>query len=566
MALLIVSFLAGILTVLAPCVLPLLPVVIGSSASGRSRWTPYIVVASLSGSIILFTFILKASTAFIMVPPAFWQGLSGGILALFGLTLLFPGLWERVPGLAQFSAGSNKLVGKGYQAQSAWGDVLVGAALGPVFSTCSPTYFVILASVLPVSFLLGTTYLLAYVFGLAIVLLGIARVGQRLADRLTGVADSRSYLKRGAGVLFLVLGVLIATGYEKKIETAILDGGYFDITKLETRLLERTQGMEGGMPEASGPRYAEIAQPAGFVNTDSITIGELVGKKIVLVDFLTYSCINCQRTFPYLNAWYEKYRDQGLEIVGIHTPEFAFEKDINNVREAMQRFGIQYPIVLDNDYGTWRAWGNQYWPRKYLIDIHGVVVYDHIGEGGYEETETKIRELLAERAQLLGTDMPTGDSAAAAMPPAPNAARSPETYFGSLRNEYMGNVERYRDGRVWPVLPPNPLRNTLYLGGAWAIQPEYAISQGTDAVIIYAYDASEVFVVADADAPVVVEVWQDGKPIDAAAAGDDVAADGTVTVRESRLYKLVRNQTPGAYVLELRVKGEGARFYAFTFG
>ncbi|MEK9176926.1 MAG: cytochrome c biogenesis protein CcdA [Patescibacteria group bacterium] len=241
MTLLVVSFIAGALTVLAPCILPLLPVVIGSSASGRSRWTPYVVVASLGLSIILFTYLLKASTAFIMIPPEFWTYLSGGILVLFGATLLFPALWERLPGLAKLSTASNKLVGQGYKRKSLWGDALIGAALGPVFSTCSPTYFVILASVLPVSFALGTAYLLSYVLGLSLILLLIALLGQRFADRLAGASDPKGYLKRGIGVLFVVLGVLIATGYEKKLETAILDSGYFDITKIEHILLEKAQ-------------------------------------------------------------------------------------------------------------------------------------------------------------------------------------------------------------------------------------------------------------------------------------------------------------------------------------
>lgn len=240
MTFLVVSFIAGVLTVLAPCILPLLPVVIGSSAAGRSRITPYIVVGSLAVSIILFTFLLKASTAFITIPPQVWTYLSGGILVLFGLTLIFPSLWERMPGISRLSIGSNKLVGAGYQKKSVWGDVLIGAALGPVFSTCSPTYFVILASVLPVSFALGTTYLLAYVLGLSLVLLLIALLGQQFADRLTKVADSRSTLKRAIGILFLVLGLLIVTGYEKKLETVILDNGYFDITRFEQKLLERT--------------------------------------------------------------------------------------------------------------------------------------------------------------------------------------------------------------------------------------------------------------------------------------------------------------------------------------
>lgn len=241
MALLAVSFFAGILTVLAPCVLPLLPVVIGSSASGRSRATPYVVVGSLAISIIVFTYVLKASTVFIMVPPEFWAYLSGGILTLFGLTLIFPGLWERMPGLAKLSAGSNKLVGAGYRRQSFSGDILIGAALGPVFSTCSPTYFVILASVLPASFALGTLYLLAYVVGLSLVLLLIGLLGERLADRLSDMSDPRGHLKRAIGLLFVVLGILIATGSEKKLETLILDSGYLDTTKIEQLLLEKAQ-------------------------------------------------------------------------------------------------------------------------------------------------------------------------------------------------------------------------------------------------------------------------------------------------------------------------------------
>lgn len=239
MTLLAVSFLAGVLTVLAPCILPLLPVVLGSSATGRSRATPYIVVGSLALSIILFTFLLKFSTALIMVPQAFWTGLSGGILILFGLVLMFPGLWERIPGINRLSRDSNKLVGSGYQKKSFWGDVLIGAALVPVFSSCSPTYFVILASVLPASFALGTLYLVAYAGGLSLVLLLIALLGQRFADRLTRVADSHGWFKRTIGIPFLVLGLLIVSGYEKRFEVWLLESGFVDVVKFEQSILER---------------------------------------------------------------------------------------------------------------------------------------------------------------------------------------------------------------------------------------------------------------------------------------------------------------------------------------
>ncbi|MBU2103960.1 sulfite exporter TauE/SafE family protein [Patescibacteria group bacterium] len=240
MTFLIVSFIAGVITVLAPCILPLLPVVVGSSATGRSKFTPYVVVGSLALSVIAFTFLLKASTLFIMVPPQTWTYLSGSILVLFGITLVFPSLWERLPGISLISRSSNKLAGKGHQKKSLWGDAVVGAALGPIFSTCSPTYFVILATVLPASFFLGTTYLLAYTLGLSLSLLLIALLGQRFADRLSGVADSRGIVKRVIGVLFIVLGIMIAVGLEKKLETQILESGYFDITKFEQVLLQKT--------------------------------------------------------------------------------------------------------------------------------------------------------------------------------------------------------------------------------------------------------------------------------------------------------------------------------------
>lgn len=300
--------------------------------------------------------------------------------------------------------------------------------------------------------------------------------------------------------------------------------------------------------------YTEIVNPSGFVNTDDIQLKDLVGKKVIIVDFLTYSCINCQRTFPYLNAWYKKYKDQGLEIVGIHTPEFAFEKDINNVRDAMKRFGITYPIVLDNNYATWNAYGNQYWPRKYIIDIHGNVVYDHIGEGGYEETEMKIRELLEERAQVLGSTADvSGSLASASVPDVTIDANSPETYFGSARNQYLENGKAGVAGPQTFVLPSSYKTNALYLGGVWNLYPEYAESSGT-ATVVYRYNAKQVYVVAESSTPSDVEIVQDGTVV------------RTITIGESRLYTLMQNTTAGEHTLEIRVKGKGVRFYTFTFG
>lgn len=316
----------------------------------------------------------------------------------------------------------------------------------------------------------------------------------------------------------------------------------------------------------SEKRYAEIANPSGFLNTEPLTIGELVGKKVILVDFMTYSCINCIRTFPYLSAWYKAYRDQGLEIIGIHTPEFAFEKDIDNVREALKKHDIEFPVVLDNDYATWRAYGNQYWPRKYLIDIEGNIIYDHIGEGAYDETEEKIRKALAERAEKLGLQTPeNGALAAESMPEAERFAQSPEIYFGSARNERFAEGKRLVAGVQTLADPDMPVLNALYLPGTWDIQPEYAESISDGARIIFRYRAKDVFMVASADKGVEIEVWHDGVQV-GSVRGVDVDADGVVRIGNEDLYHLIGNPKGEEHTLELRVRGAGLKAFTFTFG
>jgi cytochrome c biogenesis protein CcdA/thiol-disulfide isomerase/thioredoxin len=558
MLLLFVSFVAGVLTVLAPCILPVLPVVIGSSVAGKSRWTPYVVVGSLSLSIIVFTFLLKASTAFIAIPPEFWTYFAGVVFALFGLTLVFPHLWESVPGLARVSASSNKLLGSGYQKKSLYGDALVGAALGPIFSTCSPTYFLILASVLPASYLLGTVYIVAYVLGLAAVLLPLALLGDRLAKRLSGLADPRGWFKRGLGVLFILLGLLVGTGVVKQLETAILDAGYFDVTKIEQRILELAEPEKMMKPGASEfPKYREIVNPSGFVNAEPFTLGDYVGKKVILIDFMTYSCINCQRTFPYLNAWHTAYEKDGLLIVGIHTPEFAFEKDIANVRRAADKFGLKFPLVLDNDYATWAAYENRYWPRKYLIDIHGNVVYDHIGEGKYEETEAEIVKLLNERKRVLGEPGTVAVHGAfpAAESPQFQSVRTPETYLGSDRVQYLVNLPSTTclTGSCSYSFTGEK-RQGYELEGQWVTSGESIMLEKGQGGIRLPFTAKSVNLVAGSDSPVRVEIYVDG------------VLHKQVVVGPHDLYNLVDMPAYGEHVVEIRFLDPGISAFAFTFG
>jgi len=313
----------------------------------------------------------------------------------------------------------------------------------------------------------------------------------------------------------------------------------------------------------------EITTPDGFINTDNLLIADEVGKNVVLVDFWTYSCINCQRTLPYLNAWHEKYGDKGLTIIGVHTPEFEFEKEYDNVKKATEKFGVEYPVVLDNDYSTWSAYRNRYWPRKYLIDIDGFIVYDHIGEGGYEETERKIQELLRERQDVLGLE--NGIEKTIVTPDGVEkmnifTTRSPEIYFGAWRNDLLGNGVARKEGVQKFTAPDNTKLNTLYFDGEWDVNKEFAQNVSTSAKIIFKYKAEKVFMVASSEDGVRAKLLVDGKPI-GSRGGSDVSVDGFVDIKEDNLYRLVEDPNgSGEHVLEIIIEGSGLKAFTFTFG
>ena len=226
---------------LAPCILPLLPVIIGHSITDTtpSRRRLFVVVASLGVSVILFTLLLKASSLLIDIPQDFWKWISGGIIFLFGLTMVFPNLWEKFSFANTLSIKSNKVLTKGYQKNSVWGDVIIGASLGPIFSACSPTYFVILATVLPVSFFLGIVYLFTYVLGLSLALIVVALLGERIMAKIGKVSDPRGWFKKIFGVIFILVAIAIISGYDKKLQINLLDAGFLDVTKIEQKLLEK---------------------------------------------------------------------------------------------------------------------------------------------------------------------------------------------------------------------------------------------------------------------------------------------------------------------------------------
>ena len=333
------------------------------------------------------------------------------------------------------------------------------------------------------------------------------------------------------------------------------------------------------------PAAKELVSPDGYINTprtDStnspqassghagpITIGSLVGSKVLLLDFWTYSCINCQRVIPYLNAWYAKYKDLGLEIIGVQSPEFNFEKVIGNVQTAVTKFGIRYPVVLDNEMGTWNAYGNEYWPEEYMIDINGLVVDRNIGEGNYGTTEHMIQKLLQERSDVLGLNLKIPIDLVGVNPIAIQA-NSPETYFGSARNEHLANGMQFVQGVQTLSDPPTASikPNQLYLAGRWNFADQYATNQLSDAHIFYTYDAQHVYFVAasaEANKNISITVLRDGKPL-TTDRGADVDATGNATINQSRLYDLIDQTSMSAHTLEIIVHNPGLQAYTFTFG
>lgn len=299
------------------------------------------------------------------------------------------------------------------------------------------------------------------------------------------------------------------------------------------------------------PTAPEISTPNGFINTDGkeITLGGYRNKKVVLLDIWTYSCINCQRTIPYLNDWYEKYSDKGLEIIGLHTPEFAFEHKIENVQKAVEEFGIKYPVVLDNDFSTWRELGNRYWPRKYLIDIDGKIIYDHVGEGAYEETERAIQQALGLSDEMINEiSKPEGvidvDS---------SKIGSPEIYFGAFRNERLSNGEDRKIGIQDLTFPKETIINNLYLDGTWDIQKEYAELQ-SEGGIKFRFEAKNVYMVLSSETEIELEIYIDGnfhKKID---------------VKDEELYTIFEGQDYDERLLEIKSTQKDLKAFTFTFG
>ncbi len=311
----------------------------------------------------------------------------------------------------------------------------------------------------------------------------------------------------------------------------------------------------------------ELEGISGYINTNPEELKDRIKDKVVLYDIWTYSCINCQRTLPYIVAWNEKYSDYGLIVIGVHSPEFEFEKNIDNVRLASEKFGIKYPVVLDNDKEIWNAFNNKYWPRKYIADHEGYIRYDHIGEGGYEETEKVIQQLLAERAADLGLNTATAQPLVD-LDEFEHGSRTPELYFGydfAFGRNQLGNKEGFQAEKSVQYTVPETLKeNFFYLGGTWQNLNDRMVLVSPTGTITLPYFAKEVNIVAAGQSE--LEIFLDGNLISSSDAGSDVRNNGVVVTKDSTLYNLVKTNKASSHTIQINVKKPGFEIYTFTFG
>jgi cytochrome c biogenesis protein CcdA/thiol-disulfide isomerase/thioredoxin len=579
--LILFGFIAGAATALSPCVLPVLPIALSAGATGGRR-RPLGIVTGLAVSFALATVALVYVISALGLPNDLLRKLAIVVLICFGLTLMAPPLAARLEAwMSRFSsrAGVAKGSGEGF-----WSGVAVGLSLGLLYAPCAGP---ILAGVITVSasqsFSAGRLAVaLAYGVGSAVVLYFLMLGGRKVVSPL---ARRGAALQIAMGAVMVVVALAMLNNYDIRFQNTIAS----DLPSFlvdPSKSLEETASAKAAIADIRGSGHGVGSEATGaapetrangnldlpvlgrapefvdnqrWFNTPGgrpLTLRELRGR-VVLVDFWTYSCINCIRTLPYLKAWDAKYRGDGLTIVGVHTPEFPFEKEASNVEEAIEDDGIGYPVAQDNEQATWNAYGNQYWPAEYFIDAEGNVRYVHFGEGEYGEKEKVIRDLLAE----AGRRVPAQDVRVHAVAPS-RAVTTPETYLGPYRAERFTNPELspgLHDFRAPAQLPPNEFA----YHGRWRIALMSATADGGS--LDLNFGARRVYLVLGSPGRSrKVTVRLDGRPISAADAGSDVH-HGVVTVTAQRLYNLVDLPRVERHVIELEPEA-GVTGYAFTFG
>jgi cytochrome c biogenesis protein CcdA/thiol-disulfide isomerase/thioredoxin len=578
MFLLFLAYLGGVLTILSPCILPVLPFVFARSDQPfRKSGLP--LLAGMSVTFALVASLATVGGGWAVRANQFGRIAALVLFAIFGLTLLFSSLADRISRpLVQLG---NRLSSNSDANASVLNSFLLGIGTGLLWAPCAGP---ILGLILTGAALEGASahtaiLLLSYAAGAATSLAVALLAGGRVFAAMKRSLGAEEWIRRVLGVAVLAAVTAAALGLDRGILTRL---SLASTSGLEQRLVDRfhpstkriviNQTIEVSS-NGSGTGVAVLPDLSGatlWINSPPLTPTSLRGK-VVLVDFWTYSCINCLRTLPYIKAWNEKYKDSGLVIIGVHTPEFAFEKDEANVRKAVKDLGITYPVAMDNDYRIWRSFNNEYWPADYFVDATGRIRFHHFGEGAYDESEQWIRALLAEanHAPPPGIATPIAASGAEAAPDSDDV-QSPETYIGYARAQNFASPGGFNQDDPQLYRTPAELDlNQWALAGKWKDENQVATSLDAGASISFRFHARDLHLVLGPGTdgkPVRFRVTLDGQAL-GADHGMDTDADGYGVVTENRLYQLVR-QHGSIHDRTLRIEflTPGVRAYSFTFG
>lgn len=576
MLLLLLAYLGGALTIASPCILPVLPFVFARADQPFIR-SGLPLLAGMALTFALVATLAAIGGGWVVEANQYGRWLALAMMALFGLTLLLPQLAERLTH-PLVSAGARLSEAAQTASQPHPGSsFLLGIATGLLWAPCAgPILGLVLTGAALQGASIGTTLLLlAYAAGAATSLALALLVGGKVFAMMKRSLGIGEWVRRGLGAVMLAGVAAIALGLDTgalaQLSTASLGG-------VEQTLVDRfvkppakpmkdvTEAAFQLPDEGEAPSLDGAVQ---WLNSSPLKAADLRGR-VVLVDFWTYSCINCLRTLPFVEAWAEKYRDQGLVVIGVHAPEFAFERDIGNVTKALGQLGITYPVAIDNDYAIWKAFKNEYWPAHYFIDARGYIRHHHFGEGSYAESERVIQALLREAgAQNLKTGLIDARGRGVLKAPEGEDERSPETYLGFERAARFASGQPAHDQAKAYAIPTPLALNDWGLAGSWTIGDERALLSGPTGRIVYRFHARDLHLVlgpGPGGKPVRFRVTLDGQP-PGEARGTDIAPDGSGTVTEQRLYQLVR-QSGEVHDRTFSVEflDPGVAAYAFTFG
>lgn len=585
MLILIAAYLAGALTILSPCILPIVPFVFAhADRPFRSHGLPLLI--GLAVAFTVLSTLAVVGGGWIVTLDHYGRDAALALLAFFGATLLFPALADRLTRpLVAAGARWSAWPAPGEPERSSMGSSLVvGVATGLLWAPCAgPVLGLVLTGAAIDGASLDTTLLLAAYAAGACTSLALALLfGRRMLSAIKRGLGPVEWVRRFAGAAVLVACGAIALGYD----TSVLSRWSIDTTAaLERSLLDAIVGRPlaaAGPPsnaargDVPGTRDAvegtlpSLSGAVEWINTSPLTADGLRGK-VVLVDFWTYSCINCLRTLPYVRAWAAKYRDAGLVVIGVHTPEFAFEKRSANVHRAIRDHGIDFSVAVDSDFAIWRAFGNQYWPAFYFVDAEGRVRHHQFGEGGYDESERVIQRLLAETGRTNVASAPVApEGAGVERAPGPVPPASDETYLGfdhgARRFASPDRIVRDRSLVYRSAASLAPGQWTL--AGAWTVKHDHVLLDREGGRIAFRFHARDLHLVLGAADGVHVRfrVTIDGRP-PGSAHGADIDADGVGTIDGQRLYQLVRQvDDEGDHAFEIEFLDAGAEAYVFTFG